>query len=249
MVTVPHRLLDLPIVTVLHASEGLVLLHKRTATALYERPSYVAMHALSVVAEGEQIVYPREGARMHIRAGGFGLMRRGLYYITDLLAGHSGHFATTLAFFDDAALLDALAGAPTACPYRCWFARVVAALNTDPASAQALRALLEPTPRQPLRAFMREHFDKPLTLADYAQLTGRSERSFRRDFKIRFGESPKRWLVRQRLERARSLLDDPQRSVADVAAEVGYASTSHFIERFRKTYGITPGQARQQAAR
>ena len=91
---------------------------------------------------------------------------------------------------------------------------------------------------------MREHFDKPLGLADYAALSGRSERSFRRDFRARFGESPKRWLVARRLERARELLRDGRLPVGDVAAAVGYASASHFIAVYKARYGETPGRVR-----
>ena len=98
------------------------------------------------------------------------------------------------------------------------------------------------SPKQPLREFMQAHFDKPLGLRDYALLTGRSERSFRRDFKTRFGESPKRWLVNCRLERAQQLLRKQGSSVSTVAAQVGYTSSSHFIEVYKRRYGITPGQ-------
>ena len=112
-----------------------------------------------------------------------------------------------------------------------------------PAAVAAL-AQLAVTARRPMRALMREHFDKPLGLADYAALSGRSERSFRRDFRARFGESPKRWLVARRLERARELLRDGRLPVGDVAAAVGYASASHFIAVYKARYGETPGRVR-----
>ena len=37
---------------------------------------------------------------------------------------------------------------------------------------------------------MERNFDKPLTIEDYAYLTGRSESTFRREFKIKYGVYP-----------------------------------------------------------
>jgi len=101
--------------------------------------------------------------------------------------------------------------------------------------------------KRSLRAFMQAHFDKPLQLQDYAYLTGRSARSFRRDFRTRFGASPKTWLVERRLERAKELLQIGDQSVAEVARAVGYQSTRHFIERYRGRFGVTPGVTTQLA--
>ena len=284
MVTVPDRLLDRPEVDVLHRSAGLVVLRKRLGAPLRERPSYVAMHALTLVAEGEQVVYDAEaGRRIRVRAGEVGVMRRGVYSLTDLLAGDTGAFATTVVFLGDALLDVALGGGPrprgerarstgpdlarlSASPAtRSWAAQVgelgaelegAAAeahyrgravellhllLEVHGATAREALASLRARPHRSLREIMRAHFDKPLAVEDYARLTGRSVRTFRRDFRARFGVSPKRWLVERRLERARELVRAGERSVADVAATVGYASTSHFIEVYRGAFGVTPG--------
>jgi len=90
---------------------------------------------------------------------------------------------------------------------------------------------------------MLAHFDKPLTIPDYAYLTGQSERSFRRNFKARFGQSPKKWLMVQRLEKAKLLLEHQDSLVKDVAIQSGYRSSSHFIESYRGRFGETPGQS------
>ena len=257
------------------------MLHKRLTEPVSERPSYVAMHALSFVAEGQQVVYDASGARIRVRAGQVGVMRRGLYTLSDLLASESGAFETTVVFVSDAVLREALAdfaqaprgsastnglsvllGGRAGQRVRVWRNEGNTPLTNETTARAALRDLLQAlvaeggeqslarlrglgeTPRRPLREFMQAHFDKPLTLADYAQLSGRSQRSFRRDFKARFGESPKRWLVAQRLERARQLAQTGQRSVSDIAASVGYTSTSHFIELYKGRFGVTPGAER-----
>ena len=282
MVSVPHRLLTLPSVDVLHEGPDLVVVRKRLAAPVIERPSCLSMHALSLVSEGEQVVYDQAGSRIRIGPGAAGLMRRDLYTVTDLLAGETGGFATTVVFFSDALArraaapgtpaggeaartrdagrsrvspaLQYLSPRPT---FATWPAHAIAAAGRLGARADGagiagavvtllaesgadLGALLE-RPRRSLREFMRAHFDKPLSISDYAYLTGRSTRSFRRDFAARFGESPKRWLVARRLERARELLRRGEvDTVSGAARAVGYGSTSHFIARYRERYGETP---------
>lgn len=93
-----------------------------------------------------------------------------------------------------------------------------------------------------LRGFMEEHYDKALTVEDYAYLTGRSESTFRRDFKARFGTTPRRWIIRRRLEKACQLLNDTDWGVTQVAEAVGYDNVSHFIGAFKKQYHRTPRQ-------
>ncbi|MEM9829036.1 MAG: AraC family transcriptional regulator [Bacteroidota bacterium] len=95
---------------------------------------------------------------------------------------------------------------------------------------------------QNIRQFMEEHYDKPLSVADYAYLTGRSESSFRREFKTRFGTTPRQWIIRQRLEKAHDLLENTPKDVTQVALEVGYENISHFISEYKKQYGHTPKQ-------
>ncbi|NJM24835.1 MAG: helix-turn-helix transcriptional regulator [Bacteroidia bacterium] len=103
-------------------------------------------------------------------------------------------------------------------------------------------ATLNNKERRSLRAFMEVNFSKPLGIADYAYLTGRSLSSFRRDFISQFGISPKQWLIDKRLAKARELLVNNQIHISDVAAEVGYEDVSHFIKAFHKRFGIAPKQ-------
>jgi len=98
--------------------------------------------------------------------------------------------------------------------------------------------------RKGLREFMLANFHKPLSIEDYAYLTGRSASTFTRDFKAKFdGASPKQWLIERRLEKARSLLEKTLAgNITDVAWESGYTNIPHFIKEFSKKYGITPKQ-------
>jgi AraC-like DNA-binding protein len=96
--------------------------------------------------------------------------------------------------------------------------------------------------RKSLHDFMNSNFSKPLGIADYAYLTGRSLSSFRRDFITQFSISPKQWLIEKRLDKALLLLSNSHTNVSQVALEIGYENTSHFIKAFHKKYGIPPKQ-------
>ena len=97
--------------------------------------------------------------------------------------------------------------------------------------------------RKSLSTFMQENYLKPLSIEDYAYLTGRSVSKFYRDFKSQFQIAPKQWLIDKRLEKAYQLLSFKSQSpISSIATEVGYENIPHFIKQFRKKYGITPKQ-------
>lgn len=83
------------------------------------------------------------------------------------------------------------------------------------------------------------------TITDVASLcaaTGLSERSLQRLTRRRLGLTP-RWLVqRRRLHEACERLRTGQASIAEVAAELGYADQPHLTRDVRTVTGLTPGQ-------
>ena len=93
--------------------------------------------------------------------------------------------------------------------------------------AEKLQELLA-RPRKQLEQFMNNHFDKPLDVEAYAQLSGRSVATFRRDFHQLFGQAPKRWLIEKRLEKAQQLLRTGEVSVSRVAPYRLYRPTPFY---------------------
>jgi len=79
-----------------------------------------------------------------------------------------------------------------------------------------------------------------IPLETLALLTGRSMSSFKRDFQRIFQSSPAKWFREQRLNKARDLLETGSLSVTEIALEIHYDSTSHFIEQFKARFGCTP---------
>ena len=96
--------------------------------------------------------------------------------------------------------------------------------------------------KRSLRNFMEQNYDKPLSVTDFAYLTGRSLSSFRRDFKRQFQTTPQQWLKDHRLQKAHGKLISLNMNVSEVAVDVGYEHTSYFIKAFREKYGCTPNE-------
>lgn len=66
------------------------------------------------------------------------------------------------------------------------------------------------------------------------------------EFKQYIGESPKQYLIRRRLNAARILLANTDMKVYEVALNVGYDNINHFINLFKKQFGITPSDYRKE---
>ncbi|MDC0659365.1 AraC family transcriptional regulator [Leisingera sp. SS27] len=95
-----------------------------------------------------------------------------------------------------------------------------------------------------IRHLMREHCTHNLSVHDYAHLSGRSVSAFNREFKRQFGVAPSKWLIEQRLTRARDAVLSTDASITEIGFEIGYESTSHFIAQFKSMFGTTPKQLR-----
>ena len=92
---------------------------------------------------------------------------------------------------------------------------------------------------------MNERLAEDFSLANLARIAELSEYHFSRMFKRATGLSPSQYFIRLRMNRARSLLLETDRSVIDIGLEVGYSSPSHFSQVFRREVGVTPSAYRQ----
>lgn len=92
------------------------------------------------------------------------------------------------------------------------------------------------------REFIDKKFLHPLTLSQIAQQCFLSETKLKQGFKICFNCTVYEYIVEKRMEMAYRLLQSRKYKVKDVVWMVGYSNTSHFIEAFKKRYGVTPGE-------
>lgn len=102
------------------------------------------------------------------------------------------------------------------------------------AQASHMRAMHE------LQAWMTEHLDAPLSIDRLADRVGMSARNFARVFAREFGTTPGRYLFRLRLEAARRLLEQTDRSAAQVATACGFQAADVMRRAFRRALGTTP---------
>lgn len=81
------------------------------------------------------------------------------------------------------------------------------------------------------------------TLAAKANM---SRRTFDRKFKTTFQQTPNEWLLEQRLQFAKNLLEDKRKNVEQVAHTSGFANANSMRHHFRKSLGISPKQYQEQ---
>jgi AraC-like DNA-binding protein len=94
-------------------------------------------------------------------------------------------------------------------------------------------------------AFIDEHADQDITVADIAATSFVSVRAVQLAFRGYMGTTPSEYLRKVRLERAHRDLSaaDPARdSVTAVAYRWGFASASRFASYYRSAYGVTPSR-------
>jgi len=103
-----------------------------------------------------------------------------------------------------------------------------------------------PAARHLLRAkdMMDARYREPLDVPALARAARLSPAHFSREFRRAFGESPHRYLLTRRMERAAALLRSTDRSVADVCFLVGLTSVGSFTTTFRRVYGMSPTEYR-----
>ncbi|WP_280171662.1 helix-turn-helix domain-containing protein [Agrobacterium pusense] len=94
-------------------------------------------------------------------------------------------------------------------------------------------------------AHLEENLSEPFNLARLADTVGMSEFHFSRLFKKATGLSPSRYFIRQRIDRARLLLQETDTSIIEIGMSVGYSSPSHFAQVFRRETGLPPSHYRR----
>lgn len=91
-----------------------------------------------------------------------------------------------------------------------------------------------------LEAFMSRNYTFNVSNEQLAYLTGRSLSAFKRDFKKIFNETPRRWLVRKRLQEAHFLIEKKNKKPSEIYLDLGFEDLSHFSFAFKKQFGYAP---------
>ncbi len=98
----------------------------------------------------------------------------------------------------------------------------------------------------PLFDELRANLQLSWTIFDLSRRAGMSERTFLRRFQAATGTTPARWLLAERLRRARQLLEETTETVDRIADRCGFGSATNLRHHFGRELGITPTSYRKQ---
>ncbi|MER7538560.1 helix-turn-helix domain-containing protein [Streptomyces sp. NPDC097704] len=90
------------------------------------------------------------------------------------------------------------------------------------------------------RQWALENLHEPLALGELAAHARMSLRTFARRFNEEVGMSPGRWLIQQRVARARQLLESTDLAVDDIAGQVGFATGTSLRQHLHAAIGVSP---------
>jgi AraC family transcriptional regulator len=119
------------------------------------------------------------------------------------------------------------------------------ALDAAEGEPPPTRGGLAPWQERRAKELMSTHLGRQIPLALVAGECRLSVSHFARSFKQCTGKPPHRWLLENRVERAKELLLDDTVSLAEVALDCGFSDQSHFTRVFSRTVGTSPGTWRR----
>jgi two-component system, response regulator YesN len=95
------------------------------------------------------------------------------------------------------------------------------------------------------KKYIQDNFYNPISLEEISDLTAMNSSYFSSLFKKKTGMGFLEYLTHVRMEEAKNLLENPQRSISDTASEVGYKDSKHFTKQFKRHVGLSPSEYRK----
>lgn len=93
-----------------------------------------------------------------------------------------------------------------------------------------------------VRDIVLENIDAPYSLHELAHLVGTNECYLKRNFKKVFGTTVYGYVHQVKMEKARKLLKNKDKRIAEIAHLVGYKHAAHFTAAFKRHFGFTPNK-------
>jgi AraC family transcriptional regulator len=97
--------------------------------------------------------------------------------------------------------------------------------------------------------YIADNLEADLSLSQLSTIAGMSPHYFSELFKQSTGLSPHRYVLRQKIERAKEHLCNPKLTLIEAGFEVGFQNPSHFARVFRKMAGVSPSHFRASCMR
>jgi AraC-like DNA-binding protein len=114
-------------------------------------------------------------------------------------------------------------------------------------NAREISSVKENRSVQKVIAYIKESFEKSITLSELSALAGYSPNHFQRIFTDIMGISPREYLEEVRIKHAKYLLAQSEKALAEIAQDCGFSSQSYFSKVFKLHTFITPNEFRQNA--
>lgn len=120
--------------------------------------------------------------------------------------------------------------------------------SSQPSATRAKRGLSQAA-LQRIDEYIEAHLDSALEIDELAAIVRMSSSHFTRSFHKSTGVTPHRYVVQNRVMRARELLGSTALPLTEIALVTGFSDQSHFSRRFHELVGVPPGAFRGQDGR
>lgn len=97
--------------------------------------------------------------------------------------------------------------------------------------------------------YLHQHLALNHSVSSLARRAGMGQRTFLRRFQEATGTTPARWLLNERLIRARDYLENSRLSIDSIAEQTGFACSATLRHHFRQHFALSPAQYRKQHLR
>lgn len=96
------------------------------------------------------------------------------------------------------------------------------------------------------RRFIEENYGQSINLQTLAEISGYSYDYFRHLFKLETGKSPIQYMIEKRVDAARHLLVNTNKSISQIAMDCGFSTVPQFCEMFKRATRRSPLQYRKR---
>ena len=98
--------------------------------------------------------------------------------------------------------------------------------------------------REDIRSYIEAHFTEDISMQSMAQTMGYSEAYFCKLFKQCFRVNFSAYINEYRIEKAKSMMENPRINVKDISVACGYSDSNYFARVFKHITGQTPSEYR-----
>ena len=147
-------------------------------------------------------------------------------------------------------LIETRLGADVATEVACWFQhplmRGEGVRQSIPTYRQSSTDATLPAVVAKAVALFAANLTEPISVADVADEVGVSARQIERSFKKATGQSPSHYYRSMRMKAARQLVMYSKDSMAQIALQVGYGSTTPMVQHYKDAFGLRPQEDRRR---